>query len=288
MTVKHWMAIALALSVGLPAAAGAQDYPGREGGSRMFGFMFNRGRIGVVVKTDADPQADRVGARLEAVTPGGPADKAGLKAGDVITRFNGVRLASDARSGSRESAPGLALIRLARALEPGDTVAVEYRRGAGTRHATLVVAEVENAWDLAVPMPAPSMTPPDVRMRVDEGLPGMMAWGPWLDLDLVSLNAELGEYFGVREGVLVVKASPDESLPLKGGDVILSIDGRVPTTPGHAMRILRSYAPGESVRIEIRRKQHRQTVTWTVRDREEGPFNRGPRGPHGGASGLHT
>jgi len=57
-----------------------------------FSFSDNRGRIGVVVKTDPNATDDKVGARIEAVTPGGPADKAGLKAGDVITRFNGTAL----------------------------------------------------------------------------------------------------------------------------------------------------------------------------------------------------
>ena len=78
-----------------------------------------------------------------------------------------------------------------------------------------------------------------------------------------------------------MKSSPDESLPLKGGDVILAIDGREPTTPGHAMRILRSYAPGETVKIDIRRKQRRQTVTWTVQQRDEGMFQRERRGERG-------
>jgi hypothetical protein len=47
------------------------------------------------------------------------------------------------------------------------------------------------------------------------------------------------------------------------------------------MRILRSYAAGESVKIEIRRKQRRQTVTWIVQQREEGLFHRERRGERG-------
>jgi len=42
---------------------------------------------------------------------------------------------------------------------------------------------------------------------------------------------------------------------LKGGDVITSIGGGSPANPSHAMRILRSYEKGESVSIEILRKQ---------------------------------
>ncbi|HKC47095.1 MAG TPA: PDZ domain-containing protein, partial [Gemmatimonadales bacterium] len=64
----------------------------------------------------------------------------------------------------------------------------------------------------------------------------------------------------------VVKAPADSGLPLKGGDVILSIGGRKPTNPAHAMRILRSYDAGETVSIEIMRHQKRSTISWTVPD----------------------
>src|SRR2546430_6871703 len=57
------------------------------------------------------------------------------------------------------------------------------------------------------------------------------------------------------------------SLPLKGGDVITSIGGRKPANPSHAMRILRSYETGETVSIEILRKQKR------MRDRKSTRLN---------------
>jgi S1-C subfamily serine protease len=90
----------------------------------------------------------------------------------------------------------------------------------------------------------------------------------------VSLNPDLGEYFGTKEGVLVVKASADSSLPLKSGDVITSIGGRKPASPEHAMRILRSYEKGETVSLEIMRKQKRMTVAWKVPSREDRMFRR--------------
>jgi len=61
---------------------------------------------------------------------------------------------------------------------------------------------------------------------------------------------------------------------LKGGDVILSIGGRKPTSPTHAMRILRSYDEGETVSVEIMRKQKRMTLAWKVPAREERSFKR--------------
>jgi hypothetical protein len=73
--------------------------------------------------------------------------------------------------------------------------------------------------------------------------------------------------------VLVVRASEDSTLPLKGGDVIVAIGGRKPTSPMHAMRILRSYDEGETVTIDVLRKQKRSTLTWKVPEERERHFN---------------
>jgi len=99
----------------------------------------------------------------------------------------------------------------------------------------------------------------------------------WCDLDLVTMNADLGDYFGTKDGVLVIRAPADSGLPLKSGDVILSIGGRKPTSPAHAMRILRSYDAGESVSIEIMRHQKRQTLSWTVPEADHWRHGRTPR-----------
>lgn len=116
--------------------------PRPEGRAYTFSFDSNRGRIGVLVNTVSD-STDRYGARIDGVTPGGPADKAGLKAGDIITKFNGTSLAraSSNSEDSDESRPGARLVDLAHELDPGDTVKIEYRRGTETKSATLVADE---------------------------------------------------------------------------------------------------------------------------------------------------
>ena len=65
-----------------------------------------------------------------------------------------------------------------------------------------------------------------------------------------ALTPQLGSYFGTSEGVLVVRAPEEEGLKLQDGDVILSIDGRKPTSGSHATRILRSYQPGEKLTMQ--------------------------------------
>lgn len=243
-----------------------------------FVFAGSRGRIGVVVKTDPDATNDKIGARIEAVTPGSPADKAGLKAGDIITRFDGTALGGVAAESDEDSGPGMKLIDLARALDPGDTVQVEYRRGTANNKASIVAEELGGNMRIEMPEMGdmPEMSLPKMWGGPGNG-PGAFTWtigdDAWGGIELVSLNPDLGAYFGTPDGVLVVRASEDSTLPLKGGDVIMAIGGRKPTSPMHAMRILRSYDEGETVSIDVLRKQKRSTLTWKVPEERERHFN---------------
>jgi hypothetical protein len=290
---RNWIVAALAAMTLASVAVAQEPAPRARARPRVrtrvetgpfgnFVFAGSRGRIGVVVKTDADATNDKVGARIEAVTPGSPADKAGLKAGDIITRFDGTALGGVAAESDEDSGPGMKLIDLARALDPGDTVQVEYRRGTTNNKVSIVAEELGLSGNMRIEMPdMPDMgemhelTVPKMWGGPGTG-PGAFAWtigDAWGGIELVSLNADLGEYFGAREGVLVVRASEDSTLPLKGGDVIVAIGGRKPTSPMHAMRILRSYDEGETVSIDVLRKQKRSTLTWKVPEERERHFN---------------
>src|SRR5204862_452131 len=115
---RNWIIVAAALagsSVGL--AAQGTPRPPREPRVRAFMRSDHRGRIGVVVKTDASPETDKIGAKIEGVTPGGPADKAGLKGGDVITSIGGRKPANPSHA-----------MRILRSYETGETVSIEILR----------------------------------------------------------------------------------------------------------------------------------------------------------------
>lgn len=84
-------------------------------------------------------------------------------------------------------------------------------------------------------------------------------------VELEELNPELGEYFGSDRGVLVLDAEDDQPFGLRAGDVILSIDGREIEDVSHAIRILRSYEPDESVSLRIIRRGGEQTLEGTIR-----------------------
>ena len=85
---------------------------------------------------------------------------------------------------------------------------------------------------------------------------------------MVKLNPDLGDYFGTRRASCGSSAGGFNAR-LKGGDVILSIGTRKPSSPEQAMRILRSYDEGESVTMDVLRKQKHVNVTWKVPNNEE-------------------
>jgi len=250
---------------------------------RTFTFSSDRPRIGVMLQSRADKETDRLGARIADVTPDGPADKAGLKAGDIITRFNGVALGGVSADDEDESGPAAKLVELAQKLGKGDTVDVEYRRG--TENGKLkLVAQV---------LPESSMrrfrVPDMPEMGQMRRMPFMGGEGPGMPmepgemgnvrifmdhdgsaLNLTDLNPGLGEYFGAKSGVLVLETPKDSTIPLKAGDVIVSIDGRTPTSEVHARRILGSYEAGETAKVEVLRKQKKMTLSWKAPARERG------------------
>jgi S1-C subfamily serine protease len=105
----------------------------------------------------------------------------------------------------------------------------------------------------------------------------MMPEGAFGALELVPVTPNLGRYFGAETGMLVVRAPGQPGLPLEEGDVLLTIGGRTPESPGQAFRILNSYEPGEKVKLGILRNRKRVEVEATVPPRG-GPMGQ-PRSP---------
>jgi len=83
---------------------------------------------------------------------------------------------------------------------------------------------------------------------------------PWWGLNLASLNADLGGYFGTDHGVLVL--STDDSLKqLKSGDVLLNVDGSKVERPEDAFRLLRERSPGSEVKVQVMRQHKPLTLS---------------------------
>ncbi|HXE56532.1 MAG TPA: PDZ domain-containing protein, partial [Gemmatimonadales bacterium] len=235
-----------------------------------------RARLSVKVNLQARA-TDSIGAYIDAVTPGGPAARAGLRSGDIITRLDGRSLLTGGvEAGPDESLPGLRLIELAARLEPNDTVTVEFRRGAERRTASLVTGDEpfflfgpELEWALERTHEPRGLPRDMLRRRVPAPGPDpaehvLALIGPLADLELAPMNPGLGRYFGVDEGVLVIAVPERTRLGLRPGDVVLRVDGRKPSGPGHLLRILRSYEAGEPFRLEVMRMKRRETVTGRI------------------------
>ncbi|WP_214412660.1 S1C family serine protease [Sphaerisporangium fuscum] len=102
-----------------------------------------KSRIGVSLDPDYQGEGVRIASTtqqgLQPVVPGGPADKAGLKPGDVILELDGSPVSQQSE-----------LIVTIRSKAPGDKVVIKYRRGSQERTTTVIVDAV------AVPTPQPS------------------------------------------------------------------------------------------------------------------------------------
>lgn len=244
--------------------------PWAEMASRL-GFE-SRVVLGIVVE-DA-PQ----GVGVRGVTPGGPAAAAGLRVGDVVIALDDQTLVDQG-----DGAVGH-LLALMEDVEPGQRVVLTVRRNgdaqdreqriqvqaqpggmmAGRRGAggPLAVAPFENLTTLLERAGERGGERAGGWLLSGGLLPGMQA--RWQDLEMVTLTPTLGRYFGTEQGLLVVRAPADNELGLRDGDVILDIGGRVPTSPEHAIRILATFAPGETLRVDIMREQSRQTLEFEL------------------------
>ena len=201
------------------------------------------------------------GVRVDGVSPGGPAAEAGVKAGDVIVAID-----------AKPVATGRELVRAMEAIEPGEKVELGLKRDGKPLEIAVEARPLDRAFFVGTPgVPAIRALPSLPALPHGETLPfhGDVHWllGGWGDAEFVTLTPQLGRYFGADKGVLVARAPDDASLGLQDGDVIVAIGGREPQDGPHAMRILRSYQPGEAVRIAILRDRRAQTLSAKVPER---------------------
>jgi S1-C subfamily serine protease len=241
-------------------------------------------QLGVYLNTERRPVTDSIGVLLNSVVDDGPAYEAGLRDGDIMTVANGESLARTGRGGT---SPANKLIRMKDDLEESDTLHVEYRRGATTHSADIEVRYLEDNNSYAITIDnlegqLREFAVPDITVlprgtgntiSLSTSFGGQLALLGMLDVELIELDEELGWYFGVQEGLLIVRAPNDDlELDLRSGDVIVAVDGREPASQTQLMRILRSYEEGETMEISIMRQRESMTVDVTVPERDGNAF----------------
>jgi serine protease Do len=199
------------------------------------------------------------GALVKSVEADSPAAKAGLKADDVIVRFQSETIQTAAQ-----------LARLVRETPAGRTVALEAVRGGAVQKLSATVAErkspLRGVQEWSFRMPEPPEIPqfhfemPEVPMPPD--VPRLM-WrsrGPRkLGIEYQEIGDQLAKYFklAAESGVLVTRVeedSPAAKAGMKAGDVILKV-GSVSTRDGEALRdALRKAEAGQEIAVTVQRE----------------------------------
>ncbi len=228
------------------ASQAMQNFSTFAGGPR-------RAIIGVVL----EPPESGAGARVKDVSPGGAAEAAGVRVGDVIVAVNGTTV----KDGAREVATML------RQVEPESTVQLRVMRDGKPKEVKVTARAFEQQQFV--------YTPPNFDFDFDfdfdhdraRGWSGPFG-GTLAGMEVTTLTPQLARYFGADEGLLVLRAPKGDLYKLQDGDVILKIDGRVPSSGSHVARILRSYQPGEKVTLHIMRDRRPQELQVTLPENE--------------------
>jgi hypothetical protein len=144
---------------------------------KMDSAMANRGAIGVELRTTGTKR-DTLGVFVEAVTPKGPAESAGIVEGDRIATFNGVDLRTSAGDTDDDYTNGLAVHRLSREVQklaPGARVNLRVFSGGRFRDVQVTAGK---ASDLVILRRARLTMPGRGGMMEFDGPGRMMMLGP--------------------------------------------------------------------------------------------------------------
>jgi hypothetical protein len=247
------------------------------------------------------------GVRVAAVTPDSPAMKAGLHSGDVLLSIDGRAIAGS----------GVEAVEAARAmladLKQGQVVNLVYARAGKTGTASVkadVIAPMMalNREEFG-PMPGMPgmddmhgsmreghdrmmMLPPNVEMEIQRAgpmqhcppgkddcqLPALYEAFRWQGLNLASVDAALGRYFGANKGVLVLSSGP-ELQGLQAGDVIQRVAGGEVGSPREVMRALHDKDVGSQLKLDVLRDRKLLAVSITVPEAKPLPFMAPPPPP---------
>ena len=239
-----------------------------------------RGMLGIALEDDP------AGLRVAAVTPGGPAERAGIRDGDVITAINGTATGT---GGDRA---------LAGAMVAGKPVALTVLRDGKTLQVHVTPERFQAAdWQAlartaqaAAQQSLAKLNSPEFRKQLDRNIEQAMKqsekareeiaaqwakgfalqgrwFAPWWGLNLSPLNPQLGRYFGTDSGALVLSVDSRNYPGLESGDVITAVDGHAVASPADVMRVLGSSRGNERALLAVRRHGKPLTVDFKVPSR---------------------
>ena len=190
---------------------------------------------------------EEAGVEVTRIAPDSPAERAGLKTGDVLTQYNGQRV-----EGMDQFS------RMVRETPAGREVRIGILRNGSAQTLSAKIAARPFITGQLVPPTAPALQTFDYRFP---DMPqSRMTWrSTILGIDVETLEGQLAEFFGVKEGVLVRMVNKDSAADKAGirtGDVIVRVDDVKVATPADISAHLRA-ARGRPVSVSV------------VRDRKE-------------------
>jgi len=226
------------------------------------------GWIGIMIQDVSERIARKAkldseeGAYVKEIVENSPADSAGIQEGDVIVMFNGKKI-FDSED----------LTKIVRKTMPGTTVDLVAIRDGQKR--TLHVTVGKNKMSKHQMFGAiPNI--PDVHVILGNHI---------LGLHLLTLNEQLGEYFGVpnNEGVLVEEVeheSAAEKAGFKAGDIIIRVGKKAVDAVEKVQKELRKYDEGDKAEFEVMRKTIKKSISMEIEESQDFPPNFFFRKPH--------
>jgi serine protease Do len=210
----------------------------------------SRGYLGVTIGEVTAEKAKELklpterGVYIREVSEDSPAAKAGLKAGDVVTEFNGQRVEGTVQ-----------FRRLVRETPPERSVSLTVWRDGRSQSLSAQLGSTGEHM-----MRSMRISPPDIHIEMPRiETFGMIGRTPVLGIQADDISGQLGAYFGVPggEGILVREVgedSPAAKAGLKAGDVIIKLDGDPVKTVSDLRAKLREKRESKTVAVGVIRK----------------------------------
>jgi serine protease Do len=184
------------------------------------------------------------GAMLASVTPGGPAEKAGLMPGDIITEFNG-----------RPVADSEALVNMVVATKPGTSVPVTVYRKKQKKTMNIIVDELDLEAEQGRQARGGGRDPVEEPTATGFG----MEVGP-ITPD-VARELELPRNRGGAVVLDVERNSPAFNAGIRPNDVIVEVNQQEVSNPSQVQRELQRATPGQPVFLLIWRDGETNFIT---------------------------
>jgi len=185
------------------------------------GEAIERGYLGIRIGPVTDDIADALGLEnnrgefIQAVEPGEPADRAGLRAGDIVVKVNG-----------KDVTPDQTLSFLVANIEPGTRVPLEIIRDGQRRTVNITVGMRPSEEELRGRTFDPDAQPDGQQGSTSSG--GVLEES--LGVQAIELTPQIASQLGVSQetkGVVVVAVDPSSDAARKGlsrGDIVLSVN----------------------------------------------------------------